>query len=119
MMCFLGWIDTSVADHDVLSYSQLQLIDGAMEITLTVTVKDDLSWTVHYRRNLVSRALIREISYPFQSGIFYSVTVIGKFLSYKIFDGLFKRITNYKNKVFRHIKRKSSKTVKLSYFDNF
>ena len=55
MMCFLGWIDTSGADHDVLSYSQLQLIDGAMEITLTVTVKDDLSWTVHYRRNLVSR----------------------------------------------------------------
>ena len=93
MMCFLGWIDTSGADHDVLSYSQLQLIDGAMEITLTVTVKDDLSWTVHYRRNLVSRdncTLIREISYPFQSGIFYSVTVIGKLLSYKIYeDGVF------------------------------
>ena len=78
MMCFLGWIDTSGADHDVLSYSQLQLIDGAMEITLMVTVKDE---TVHYRRNLVSRdncTLIREISYPFQSGIFYSVTEIFK-----------------------------------------
>ena len=45
MVYYLGWIDTLLAEHDVLSYSKLQLIDGAMEIILTVPVKDDLSWT--------------------------------------------------------------------------
>ena len=47
-----------------------------MEIVLTVTVKVDLSWTVHYRRILVSRdncTLMKEISYPLQSDMFYSV----------------------------------------------
>ena len=65
-----------MAKHDILSYSKLLLIDGAMEIVLTVTVKVDLSWTVHYRRILVSRdncTLMKEISYPLQSGMFYSV----------------------------------------------
>ena len=58
----------------VLSFSQLSLVDGAMEITLTLTVKNDFSWNVHYRRTLVSHdhcTLIKEITYPLQSGKFH------------------------------------------------
>ena len=67
----LDWMDTSMAG--VLSFSKHSIIDGAAEITKTVTVGNDLSWNIYYRRTLVSRdhcSLIKEIAYPLQSGAY-------------------------------------------------
>ena len=67
----LDWMDTSMAG--VLSFSKHCIIDGAVEITKTVTVRNDFSWNMYYR-TLVSCdhcSLIKEIGYPLQSGAFY------------------------------------------------
>ena len=68
----IGRIRTSMAD--VLSFSKHSIIDGAVEITKTMTVRNDFSWNIYYRRTLVScdhYSLIKEIAYPLQSGAFY------------------------------------------------
>ena len=59
---------------DVLSFSEHSIINGAVEITKTLTVRNDFSWKIHYRRILVSRDhcnLIKEEAYPLQSGAFH------------------------------------------------
>ena len=62
----------------VLSFSQHSIVDGAVEITKTVTVRNDFSWNIHYRRILVCRDhcnLIKEMAYPLQSGAFHILVV--------------------------------------------
>ena len=65
-----GWVDGSLLSE--LPFYQLDRVGNPVEVTFCLKVKDDLSWTLHFRGMLINRegcSKIKEIPYSSNSDL--------------------------------------------------